>query len=399
VLQDHFSLKVSHKANSESGIPLDILGLHPTNFSALGWITLAIQAPLQLLLHWPQYKIYLVEMGIDSPDEPKNMSYLLKIIQPSVGIFLNAGPVHAATFDHLISESDPEKRRQALIQLIAQEKGKLLQAVPKSGYAIANADDEAVFSQLKKSRAHHISFGKSKDADVQILATLWKKFSTEFQYKYKDNSVKIEVNEHILPEMYSYSFAAALACGISQGLSLEQAASSLKKHLNIPPGRSSLIPAINGATIIDSSYNASTGPMLDMLKLLKKVPGKRKLALLGDMREIGAVAAHEHLLVALEAAKTCNKVFLVGPLTQEHILPVLESKKIPAEWFKNAFEAAKAIQHQLKKDDVLLVKGSQNTLLLEIAVEKLMAEPAKANELLCRRGEYWNQRRKAIELA
>lgn len=398
VLKDHFTLKVSHKANSESGIPLDILGIHPTSYSPLSWLITCIQAFLQLLVYWPNYDIYLVEMGIDSPDEPKNMGYLLKIIQPSVGILLNAGAVHAENFDYLITDTDPTERREALINLIAAEKGKLLQSLPKKGYAIANADDKLVFQQLKSSNAQQLSFGKSKDADLKISKISWSIASTLFQFKYKDESTEIEIKEHLLPKLYGYSFAAALACGISQKMSLADAAAALQTNINIPPGRASLIPAINGATIIDSSYNASTQPTLDMLELLETVNGKRKLAFLGDMREIGTMAAHEHLLVALEAAKVCDKVYLVGPLTKENILPALEQKKVKVEWFANAALAAETIKKELKKDDVLLVKGSQNTLLLEIAIEQLMAEPEKAEQLLCRRGAYWDAQRKAILL-
>ncbi|NCN24216.1 MAG: hypothetical protein GW945_01885, partial [Candidatus Pacebacteria bacterium] len=130
--------------------------------------------------------------------------------------------------------------------------------------------------------------------------------------------------------------------------------------------------------------------------LLEKTPGARKLALLGDIRELGENTRQEHETLAHEAAKVCDAVYLVGPAMQKYALPVFQNKKMPAFWFKNAYEAAAQLDQDLRPNDVLLVKASQNTLLLEIAVEILMAEPEKADELLCRRSDFWSQQRELL---
>ena len=288
ILTDHFDTKVSHKANSESGIPLNILDLHPHTYSPLEWFTFALRAPLHILLLWPSFKIYVVEMGIDGPSEPKNMSYLLKILQPDVGIFLNVAPTHAETFDHLINGNEKD-RRAKLVELIAAEKGKLITSLAATDTAILNADEKLILQLQNQTKARVITFGKSSASTVQIVSFKTNKSGTECEFKYNDKSCKIIINGHILPDSYSYTFAAAVAAGISQKLTLEQACVSLQKNFTVPPGRSSVIEGINGSTILDSSYNASTAPMLDMLELLDTTPAKRKLALLGDMRELGEV--------------------------------------------------------------------------------------------------------------
>lgn len=396
-LIDHFQLKVSHKANSESGIPLNILGLHIHNYSALEWLRLAILAPLQLLINWSHYDIYLVEMGIDGPDEPKNMSYLLKILQPDVGIFLNAAPTHAEPFDHLITATTIDDRREQLIQLIAAEKGKIITSLPKSGTAILNSDDKNVKAFEKKTLAQVITFGTGPDANITISQFTSTLDGTNCELKYKGESKEISFIEYILPKFYAASFAAGIAAGLSQALTFEQAVHSFQRNFKLPPGRSSLIRGINKSLILDSTYNSSTAPLLDMLSLLDRTNAKRKLALLGDMRELGKVTQHEHETVAAAAAKICQAVYLVGPHMKQYALPVIEKTKTPVKWFANAYQAADYLKKELQKDDLLLVKASQNTLLLEIAVEKLMEHPEEADKLLCRRGEYWEQQRKAIE--
>lgn len=111
------------------------------------------------------------------------------------------------------------------------------------------------------------------------------------------------------------------------------------------------------------------------------------------MRELGKVAQLEHEKVAKKAIAVCDAIFLTGPQMKEFALPIIKKSTVPVLWFKNGYEAADYLQDQLKKDDVLLVKASQNTLLLEITVEKLMARPEEANTLLARRGAFWDKKR------
>lgn len=396
VLTDHVQLKVSHKANSQSGIPLNILDLHITNYTLGEWLLLAIRAPLKVIFSWPSYTHYLVEMGIDGPDEPSNMSYLLKIIRPQVAVFLNVAPTHTEPFDHLVRAATPATRRHQLLDLIAAEKGKLITTLPASATAILNQDEPLIMRTAQQTKADVTSFGTAVSADLRVVLFTSNKNGVKCVFNYADDKEKIIFSEYVLPKSYAASFAAALAVGISQKLSLKQAITSLQKNFKLPPGRSSLIPAINQATILDSSYNASTTPMLDMLELLKETAPKRKLALLGDMRELGEVTQLEHERVAAAAAKICDAVYLVGPSMKQFALPKIKQSNTPVQWFENAYMAAEHLSTVLKKDDLLLVKGSQNTLLLEIAVERLMANPADAAQLLCRRGAYWDAVRKAI---
>lgn len=398
VLKPKYSVKVSYKANSESGIPLDILGLKPTNYSLVDWLRLAVLAPVKLITTQDKPDIYLAEMGIDSPLPPKNMTYLLSIIQPDVGIFLNASLTHAQNFDPLVKNKNLSAggRQKHLTKLIALEKGKIITSLPKSAIGIINSDDEHSAEIMQKSRATLLTFGTKGHPIVKVTGVEYDRAKTRFLIKYQAKTYQLNLNNMLLPVHFGHSFAAAICCGLTQDISVSQAIVHLEQSFQLEPGRSSIIEGVHNSKIIDSSYNASPQPTIEMLDLLQKMPGKRKLALLGDMRELGDSAPSEHIRVAKKAALICDQVNLVGPLMAKHALPVLQQAQVKVICHDSARQAADVLKDQLLPDDVLLVKGSQNTILLEIAIKILMAHPEQAEQLLCRRGAYWDKQRRSL---
>ena len=390
-------VKVSYKANSESGIPLNILGLSPAKFTLLEWLKLMLLCPVKLLTNWEKYSIYLVEMGIDGPNSPKNMEYLLTIIQPDIGIILNAAPMHSQQFDYLVKAKDSAQRAQEIITLIAKEKGKIVTSLNETQTAVINIDQQELVNLQPLVRAKILTFGKSNLSDIQILDYNIKDTHTIFSYKIGSKTQTLTFKNQLLPQHFAYTFAASIAVGRTLHISLSRIISNLEQDFKLPEGRSSFITGINGSKIIDSSYNSSTKPALDMLDLLTVVPGKRKFAVLGDIRELGAVSQLEHEAVAQKASEVCDAVLLIGPQMKQFALPVVQKIKTQAHWFKTAYQAADFLQTQLKTDDIILVKGSQNTLLLEIVVEQLMAQPENAQKLLARRGAFWDKKRAELK--
>jgi len=131
-----------------------------------------------------------------------------------------------------------------------------------------------------------------------------------------------------------------------------------------------------------------------MLDLLDELEVKRKIAVLGDMREMGEEAGEAHQQVIKKALEKTDLLILVGPLMKKYAASYIDSIKV--HWFTNSQQVVEFLKPKLKRDDLVLVKASQNTLLLEIVVEQLMAEPHTTNELLCRRGAYWDKKRKQL---
>ena len=132
MLKDYFPTKMLQKGNSEIGIPLGILGLSIKDNSVSEWLLHLIQAPFGIrYLKAVQYLV--VEMGIDEPTSPKNMEFLLSVLDPEIAIFLNVHPVHTLQFQRALTAkeleetaSDPKKREEAIVKKIAEEKGKII---------------------------------------------------------------------------------------------------------------------------------------------------------------------------------------------------------------------------------------------------------------------------------
>ena len=399
VLKDSSRVKVSDKANSESGIPLNILGLTPKDYSFFDWMRLALLAPLKLLTNWEAYDYYVVEMGIDSPHPPKNMGYLLTIVKPTIAVFLNALPVHSQYFDALLPKriKDPRQRAQRIADLIAKEKGKLIGSLPKSGTAILNLDDRRVAAFAKQTEARVVSFATHTPADLtarDIRISL-----SGFSVKVQEGSQTRVLNLPLLLDPhYAQTLVGALAIGRACGLSLNGSIHSLVKNFSLPPGRMTVLSGIKETTILDSSYNASTATMLSALDLLKEVATGRKMAVLGDMRELGEISRVEHEKVAEAAARIADLIVTVGPLMRRFAVPKLRSLGFPRRnlaSFVNTHVAAEALPEMVAKGDTILVKGSQNTIFLEIVVRKLLRD-RKDEKRLCRQTPFWNKKREEV---
>ena len=408
VLQSKYLVKASFKANSESGIPLDILGLEMRTYSIFDWLRVLFLAPLKVCTYWPKWDYYLVEMGIDSPHPPKNMDFLLSIIKPETGILLNAGLNHGFAFDHLVKEKDPQIRQEKIIQEIAKEKGKLILSLPKNGLAVLNFDDPNVKALAPKTQALVYSFGEQSVCDCQLLSHQAilenQQVKTQFIFQVQDpqtekkQKLEIEIKDFLLAKHYGHGLAVSILLGLKASLSLMEIKTALEKKLTLPSGRASAIQGKNHSTIIDSSYNASS--MKDLIEMAGQIknPQGRRLALLGDLRELGEQSASVHQEIAHLANKYFDQVFLVGQEMKRHGLPILQKKLgKKVTHFNNSLEAGDAIASLLKQNDLILVKGSQNNIFLEEAVKIMMADQSKSRQLLCRQSTWWlNLKRQAL---
>jgi len=406
-------IKVSHKANSESGIPLNILGLKVKNYSPLDWLRLILLAPWQLLSNWEHFDVYLIEMGIDSPLPPKNMEYLLSIIQPQIAIMLNAKAIHSQNFDQFISEKEANKREQAAIRLIAAEKSKLAQSLPSNGLAIINRDDQEIWQFSRQTQAEILTFGENgatQNHELDLKLVDWQVdldgslFVFEInnrlkQYNSGNRLIEIKLKQLVLGQHHSAALASAILLAFKLGLKKTEIKRNLENYWALEPGRSCLLLGKKGTYILDSSYNASG--MLEMIELAKQLPNneqkiKRLVAIIGDIRELGEEAPVIHQQVAKELANHFAEIYLVGPLMKEFALPILQNKiekkegKIKkVKTYLDSKLAGQALLKNLQAGDLILIKGSQNTIFLEKAVALLLKEEKIAKKVLCRQSDYW----------
>lgn len=404
-LEDSFTVKYSKKANSESGIPLNILGLQMKDFFLQDWLRVAGLSIVKLFINWQNYDVYVAEMGVDDPNPPKNMGYLLRIIRPDIGVFISVTSVHAMQFGGALPESTSEVDRETseVLSLIADEKARLISALPKEGAAVLNFDDPLVKERKKLTLAEVIGVGEDKNSQVMLSGYHVGLGGTEFEYEIggeNNRRSSVLLDGFVLPKVYGINFGLALGVALALEVELEKAIAGIEENFSLPPGRSSLIPGIKETLIIDSSYNASSAAMETMLDLLDRLgnkTGRKKIAVLGDMRELGKLSKEEHEKLAQNTAAVIDEVITVGPEMKKHFIPkvstITDDRRQYLTSFDTAGEAAEYLKKNLQGGELILVKGSQNTIFLEIVVEALMKDKSKADQLLCRQSEYWEEKK------
>ncbi len=400
VLKPDHQVRTTFKGNSETGLPLEILGLRAelSDYSPQTWLKILLKAPLAALSGAKDFEFLIAEMGIDSPFPPKNMQYLLQIIQPEIGVMLPVSAAHSQQFSEVVPETTPN-RDQAIIKAIAREKGLLLTSLPRTGTAIYTADSSYIRELEPQIQAARITFGKADQSDFKLKSHEVSLSGTTFSFSHQKDTYTLHIKDAILFEEYGNTLLAVIAAAEQLGVPIETSLQRLEQNHPLPPGRMSLIPGKKDSLILDSSYNSSPLALASALALLKKLKVKgKKIALLGDMRELGPLSETEHRQIAHEASQASDDIILVGPQMKQFCLPELQKLKFAEKhlhWFAHSREVGEfMLKNTLSSDDVILVKGSQNTIYLEHVVKEIMAHPDQASKLLCRQGRYWDKVRR-----
>jgi UDP-N-acetylmuramoyl-tripeptide--D-alanyl-D-alanine ligase len=363
--------------NNDLGLPLTILGdwseknlklvsreqpPHTAIFRKLFfWIKVIVASTVNIIfgskLSYPE--ILILEYGADRPGDLK---YLLDIARPNISVITAIGdiPVHVEFF------SGPED--------VAREKAKLIEYLPTAGFAILNYDDEAVMDLKDRTRAHVMTFGFGKGAEIQImrLENHWERerpVGISFKLQYGGGVVPVRL-DGVFGKAQCYASAASAAVGLIFGLNLVKISEALKSY-EPAKSRMELLPGVKYAFIIDDSYNASPLSMHAALDALKSLPGKRKIAVLGDMLEIGKYAIEAHERVGRLAGKFVDVLVTVGPRAKflAEAARGEGMKKNSILSFDTADEAAKPLQGLIKKGDLILVKGSHAMEMSKIVEE------------------------------
>lgn len=393
MLGEKYKVLQTSGQNSEIGLPLYILGLEVGNNSLFDWIRIFFLIPFQLLFNWKKHDVFVAEMGIDSPIEPKNMSYLLKIIRPTIAVVTNVTLEHSVYFEPYVDEINPEVKVQKILQLTADQETMILTALNAEDTAIVNMDDAEITSRVNQIDAHKITISLLSTADITAKNIASDLSLFKMTIVSQDKEFPLTINQP-LPKHFAYEFLLALGVGMALQMPIDVAVNSLQNHFSLPAGRLSFFRGIDNTVIIDSTYNNATlPPILDALDLVKEIAGeRRKVAIIGDMRELGEEAEDIHAKVAEKILQTVDFAVLIGPLSEKYIVPILEKAGFAYENFPDVTSSQKAIQNLIHENDVILVKGSQNTLFLERIVAMLL-ENKKDVEKLTRRGVFWDRKR------
>ena len=199
-----------------------------------------------------------------------------------------------------------------------------------------------------------------------------------------------------MPNVYSKGYTtvalASLSVAYALGMNMVRAIDALKEY-ETPPGRARLIPGVHGSILIDDTYNASPAACETGLEMLHDLPfGKRKIAVIGDMLELGRHTSDAHREIGKIAKKSAQLLVTVGTRAKDCALGAMDAgmneKKIIE--VDDAIVAGETLLPLLKVGDVVYIKGSQG-MRMERTVKMLMAEPEKAHELLARQDKEWHK--------
>src|SRR3989338_2559273 len=292
VLSADFSVRKNLKNyNNEIGIPLSIIGVESGNAKLGRWIIILLRAVRLVLFRDHKYpKILILEMGADPPGD---LWYLLRFVPLTIGVVTSVAPAHLEFFK--------------TVEAVAAEKAAIVSRLPKTGTAILNYDDKLVRAMAAKIPKSSRMFGLLSKADVyatgiSLNQTNQKLGGITFTLHYRGETATVAL-PHVIAEHLVYSALAAAAVGITLGIPLPTIAGRLKKF-EPPAGRMRLIAGIKKTLIIDDSYNSSPLPAKKALWQLGKLTAKgKKVAVLGDMLELGSYAETAHQEVGAAAAE------------------------------------------------------------------------------------------------
>jgi len=370
ILKDHYKVrKASGNFNNEIGVPLTILGEWEEIKGPLFWLKVVFVSLFHLLIKTSYPEILILEYAADKPNDIK---YLLEIARPKIGIVTAIGEIPS----HIEFYAD----RDALVR----EKTRLVEQLPVSGYAILNCDDPLVKRMEVKTRGKVMTFGFSFGANFRItnLENFFeddKLAGITFKVNYQGNVTPFKI-KGVLGRSHAYAAAAASCVGLILELNLVQISESLFKNYKPASHRMNLVKGIKDTLIIDDSYNASPLSMREAIVSLGEIKNHRRIAVLGDMLELGKYSDEAHEEIGKEVAKKVDFLICIGEkaklIAESAIKHNFDKNKILI--FNNSDSAKKMIKKEIGNFDVILIKGS-HAMQLDKIVEELKRENENEN--------------------
>lgn len=316
VMGRHFNTLYSSKSyNNELGVPLTLLHLQP------------------------QHELAVIEMGTYGVGE---IALLCRLAHPQIGIITNVG------VSHLERMKTPEA--------IAQAKGELVEALPAAGAAILNLDDPRVRAMERRTKARVFFYGRDPAADLWADTIESRGLDgVAFTVHYGEERHRLETP--LLGRHTVYVTLPAIAVGLLLGLNWSDIAAGLR-DAGIR-GRIKVVRGVNGATILDDSYNAAPASCQAALEFLAEVPGRRT-AVFGDMAELGPVEQEGHWAVGQAAAKIVDRLVVVGDKARWiGEAAQAEAAALEVVVARSNTAVADLLRPLLGPNDVILVKGAR----------------------------------------
>jgi UDP-N-acetylmuramoyl-tripeptide--D-alanyl-D-alanine ligase len=313
--------------------------------------------PLSLLKLTKKHQVALLEMAMSGRGEIASLTLLAP---PDIAVITNINPVHLQFFESL--------------EGIALAKKEILEGTKNGGKAVLNGDDSLVRKIAEGWKGEKIFFGLEEGNDIRaqkIQKAGWQGMSFELVYGKKQEEMRVP----FFYESYLYDLLAAAAVGWTLSLPFE-ALSGQAKAFGPLPRRGRLIALTKDIRLIDDSYNSNPAALESALKGLAEFPSKRRVAVLGDMLELGEREVEFHRQAGRQVAKLgWNELVTVGSLSKHMAEGAYGAgmKKNQIHSFNDSAEAAEKIESLIREGDLVLVKGSRK-IQMEKIVERLKSK-------------------------
>ena len=323
-------------------VTAEVLGQRYPVLKNTGNLNNEIGLPLTILRLNGNHKIAVLEMGFYVPGEIK---FLCDIALPQMGVITNVGTVHA--------------ERAGSQEAIARGKAELVEALPHSpdGIAILNYDDPLVYKMANKTKARVFFYGLTPEADLWADDVVGLGLEgIRFRLHYGSEILHMRVP--LIGRHSVHTVLRATAVGLLTGLNWQEIVNGLRsKQTQLR------LVAVNsecGALLLDDTYNASPESTLAALNLLEELNGHR-IAVLGDMLELGSYAIRGHEMVGVRAADVADELVTIGELgaviAESALLAGMPAESITR--LEDSDQAVDYLRPRLKDDDVVLIKGSR----------------------------------------
>jgi UDP-N-acetylmuramoyl-tripeptide--D-alanyl-D-alanine ligase len=351
-------------------VPLVFFGHRmPSLFNPLAWTKLFIANARQIRGDYP-FDVVVVELGTNKPGEIAAFSKYLKLDYAFITAIV---PEHMQYFKDMQAVADEE-----------------LSVAAYSEKLIYNAD--LVAKEYRQPLAGAVSYGMNQPADYRLANLSHSAGGYECDMVH-NGKAPWHFSHEVVSETQLYSVLAAIVAGNELRLTATQILDGIATITPVS-GRLRRLGGINDSLIIDDTYNALPEAIKAGLKVVYELKAPQKIAILGNMNELGDMSARAHR----EIGELCDPaqldlVVTIGPDANTYLASAAAAKGCAVQSFTTPYEAGKYLRSKVKKGALLYAKGSQNKVFAEEAVKFLLADPKDAAKLV-RQSEYWLQRKK-----
>ena len=317
-------LRSAASFNNEIGVPMTFLGIEPS------------------------HEVAVIEIGFYVPGE---IADLCRLVRPRIGVItaIPATPVHFS--------------RTPSVEAIAAGKAELIESLPADGIALLNGDDPRVRALASRTKARVVLFGEAADAELHarnVRASGLEGLRFEAALRGEVVEVRLPIpGRHLVP-----AALAAIGAATALGVPLDEAATALST-MEQPPHRMS-IRRTSDLVVIDDSYNASPAAVAAALAVLGDAR-TRRVAVLGDMLELGTLSADAHEAAGRDAASHADVLIGIGELARTMVEAARRAGVREAYTAADSGEALVLLRRLLRPGDTVLIKGSHSLALDRLA--------------------------------